>query len=506
MKDETPSGDNVQASPPPKRGLREFIADNVIVALAMLIAKLRGFVTLPLIVSALGTAGYGTWSQILAFTTLMQAIVGFNLHLPLIRFIAQDKKEAPRIFVTLQLLSVLCAVIGGLVILPFDRGASDLLLGDPSLGRHLAVCLVIVLVSNVRLVNLNVYRAYGKFLARSGVELATSVVELAAIIVVLIQTHDIFSALVVMAAWGAIVAAITTWHAGRLTGFGGLSKSIALRGLAYAAPLLPSVLSLWILDRADRFFVGYYLGAREVGIYSASYALGQLVLQAQMPFQITLFPKVAQLWDTDREGAKRYVEMSNKFFLTLAIPFTAACAVVAPKLLVKLGNEEISANSALLTVLVSAGVTLYGVSVMQIQILHGAKRTLTQGLVSAGSAALNVALNVILLPRVGTAGAALATLIAYGATAAAMGVLAHRQLPISYFPAYLLKCVIAAAVMIPPMGTLARHGLPGLAGAIVAGSAVYFVALWLLRSFSAEEIDFAKRAVRKLRGRAAAAR
>ena len=485
----------------PPRGVREFVVDNAIVALAMLIAKLRGIITLPLIVGAIGTAGYGVWSQILAFVTLLASIVSWNLHLPLVRFIAADRKSAPRIYTTILVLEMALTAAGAALLLPFSRGASDVLLGDPSLGKHLAVGLAFVFVSNIRLVNLNVYRAYDRFLARSIVELATSVVELVAIIVVLMRTHDIFAALVAMTIWGTIAALITTWHAGRLTGFGLPSRQIAMRALAYAVPLLPTALSLWILDRADRFFIGHYLGPKEVGIYSASYAIGGLVIQAQMPFQMTLFPKVAALWDTDRDGARRYIELSNKFFLTLAIPFTAACAVFAPHLLEKLGNKEIAEDSALLTVLVSAGVTLYGVSVMQIQVLHGARRTSIQGAISIAAALFNVALNIALLRPLGIAGAAIATLAAYAFTCVALNHVARRYLAISYYPLYLLKSLVASLVMAVPMYFLSPHGTLGLIAAVLAAIPVYVAALVLFRAFDATEIDFAKRAWKKITSR-----
>jgi O-antigen/teichoic acid export membrane protein len=484
-----------------RRGAKEFIADNAIVALAMLIGKLRGIITLPLVVGAIGTEGYGLWSQLLAFVTLLAFIVSWNLHLPLIRFIAQDRHAAPRIFSTVMVTEMGLAAAGAVVLFPMSSLASQVLLGDPTLGKHLAVGGALVFFNNVRLVNLNVYRAYDRFLVRSVLDLVASAVELGAIIVVLLKTHDLFYALVAMAAWSAVVAAFSTWHASRLTGIGRPSKTIALRALAYSAPLLPVALSLWMLDRVDRFFIGYYLGKKAVGIYSASYALGGLVIQAQVPFQMTLFPKVAQLWDTDRAGAKKYIELSNKFFLTLAIPFVVASAVIAPQLLKKLGNEEISADSAVLTVLVAAGVALYGVSVMQVQVLHGAKRTGVQGTLSLAGAGLNVVLNVVLLPWLGVLGAAIATFVSYAATCAAFGLVARRHLSISYFPVYLLKCLVASLVMLVPMAALVARGTAGLAGAIAAGVPVYFAALVLLRAFDADEIDLARRAWSKIRRR-----
>ena len=489
-----------QPAPPKKRGLREYVADNIIVLLAMLLNKLRGIVTLPLIVGTIGTAGYGLWSQLIAYVTFLAVVLSWNLHLPLIRFIAADRRSAPRVFSTILLLEMGLVVAGGLLLLPFSGLASDALLGDARLGRHLAVGLVMVFFTNIRLINLNVYRAYDRFLARSVVELAASSIELAIIIVVLVLTHDLLLALVGMTVWAACVAAFSTWHAGRLTGIGRPSKDVARRALAYAVPLLPALLSFWVLDRSNRFFIGHFLGQKEVGVFSASYAIGSMSIYAQMPFQMTLFPKVAALWDTDRATAKRYIELSNKFYLTLSIPFTVACVVVAPRALEKLGNAEIAAQSAILTVLVALGFLLYGVSVMQAQVLHGARRTGVQGGVSVVAAVLNVALNVLLIPRIGLVGSAIATALSYGATCFMLASVARKHLAISYYPAYLARCVVASLVMLAPMAALLPHGTWGLVAALFAGAATYFAALVLLRAFDAQEIDLAKRALRKLRG------
>lgn len=486
-----------------KSSLREFVADNAIVSVALLIGKLRGIVTLPLIVGTIGTAGYGTWSQILAYVTFLAVIISWNLHLPLIRFIAADRASAPRIYTTILLTEMGLTVLAGALLLPFSSTTSSLLLGDTALGKHLALGLVLVFFNNIRLVNLNIYRAYDRFLARSVVELSAQTIELGITIVVLLVTRDLFSALVGMTAWAAVVAALSTWHAGRLAGFGKPSLRIARSALSYAVPLLPALLAFWVIDRSDRFFVGRYLGAKEVGIYSASYALGSLVLHAQTPFQMTLFPKVAQLWDTDRALAKRYIELSNKFFLTLAIPFTTACLVVAPSLLRKLGNDEIASQAAALTVLIATGVTLWGVTIMQSQILHGARSTGVQGTASIVAALVNVALNIALLPRVGVVGAAIATLGAYGLQCLVLARAARKHLAISYFPAYLAKCALASAVMLAPMVPLASRGTAGLLGAIVAGGATYLVALVLLRAFDAQERALAGRVWEKLRGKLA---
>ena len=497
---EAATGDEGAAAPPRRRGLRGYVADNIVVLLAMLLNKLRGIVTLPLLVGTIGTAGYGLWSQLIAYVTFLAFILSWNLHLPLIRFVAADRAAAPRIFSTILALEMGLCAAGGLLLLPFSSAASGALLGDAGLGKHLAIGLVMVFFTNIRLINLNVYRAYDRFVARSVVELVASSIELAVIIAALVLTRDLFVALVGMTVWAACVAVFSTWHAGRLTGLGRPSMEVARRALAYAAPLLPALLSFWVMDRSNRFFIGHFLGQKDVGVFSASYAIGSMAIFAQMPFQMTLFPKVAALWDTDRPTAKRYIELSNKFYLTLSIPFTVACAVVAPPVLMKLANAEIAARSATLTVLVAVGFLLYGVSVMQMQVLHGARRTGVQGGISIVAAIVNVALNVALIPLLGTVGSAISTALSYGTTCVLLASVARKHLAISYYWGYLAKCLVASLVMLAPMWALAPRGTAGLVLAIVAGAVTYFGALVLLRSFDAEEVAFAKRAWSKIRG------
>jgi O-antigen/teichoic acid export membrane protein len=168
-------------------------------------------------------------------------------------------------------------------------------------------------------------------------------------------------------------------------------------------------------------------------------------------------------------------------------------------LLKRLGNEEIASRAAVLTALVAAGVTLWGVTIMQTQILHGARRTGVQGATGVLAALLNVALNVVLLPRIGTVGAAIATLVAYGAQCLVLVTAARKHLAISYYPAFIAKSALASAVMLAPMALLVSRGTAGLLGAIVAGAVTYFAVLVALRAFDAEETAFAKRVWDKVR-------
>lgn len=509
-------------------GAREFLADNAIVATAQLLSKLRGIITIPLIVKTAGTAGYGVWAQVLAFSSMAVALIGFNLHLPLVRRLAETwgvasgqtrraaaapggdeqaraAEQSARTYSTLLLTTLAFAALVLALSAPALPQLSALFLDDAGLGAHLSAGLAAVAARTVLQLNTSVYRATRRLLLRSGVDLVGSLVELLGIVAILVRGGSLLSALWFTAAWNGALALGTGLHVLALLGWARPDWSIFRFALGYSAPLVPVTFSVWALDRADRFFIGYHHGLSSVGAYSAAYALGSLVINFQTPMQVTVLPKVGALWDTDRETARRYVSLSNRAFLTLAIPYCAGSAVAGPVLLRLLGSAEIAESSHWLTPLVAAGSTLWGVSVMQHQMFHGAHRTGAIGWVSTASALLNVLLNVLLVPTWGPLGAAIATVVAYASGCLALYAVGGVSVQFPLFPGYLLKCFIAAAVMTVAVRAVLELPLGSdlalIAVAVTLAPAVYFPLLIKLGGFSAEE----RQGLRNLLRRRAAA-
>ena len=210
----------------------------------------------------------------------------------------------------------------------------------------------------------------------------------------------------------------------------------------------------------------------------------------QTPLQITLFPKVSALWETDRATAVRYVSLSNKLFLTLAIPFVVGVSAVASRVLARLGNEELGTKGGgVLTLLVAGGVMLWGVSIMMSQLFYGARRTLPVGVVTVGAAGLNLLLNLLLVPAWGTPGAAFSTLVSYLAACCVFYLLSRRVARLNFYWLHLLKCA-AAALLMGGVLRLMTGAWPGaIIGPVLVGLITYFALLWLLRAVSAAEIE-----------------
>ena len=476
------------------RGARAFVLDTAIIAAAQLLLKLRGLVAIPLIVKVLGTAEYGVWVQTLALVDFSSSVVGANLHHPLVRFLSESPERGRKIYGTLLAATIASGVVGGLLFFSAAEQLSRFALGDAGHAWEVRAGGLLLLCYNVRLFNLNAYRALGRMKERAAFELLSTFGMLAGLSLLLWAGYRLPGVFVFMGAWEAAFAVALCAHVGRIVGVGSFDGRLLKDALRYALPLLPAGLSVWVLDRSDRLVIGHFMGPESVGVYSANYALAGLLMLFQTPLQVTLLPKVSSLWNSDRASAVRYVSLSNKLFLTFAVPFVVGAPLVARPLLARLGNEQISAGGGLLTFLIAAGVTAWGVSVMLTQIFYGARRTLPVGVVTVAAALLNLLLNFLLVPAWGVAGAALATLVSYALSCAALCALSLKVARLDFYAPHLLKCAAASLAMWVVLRALVSlsERTPALGAAIVAGVATYFASLWLLKAFEPSELGFLK--------------
>jgi O-antigen/teichoic acid export membrane protein len=487
-----------ESTHPAGKGARAFAHDTAVVAAAQLLLKLRALVTIPLIVKGLGTAEYGVWVQTLALVDFSSSIVGASLHHPLVRFLSEAPERGRSIYGTLLTATLASGAVGGLVFFASAETVSRLALGDASHAWEVRAGALLLLCYNVRFFNLNAYRALGRMKERAGFELLATFGQLVGVSLLLWAGYRLPGVFVFMGVWEAAFAAALCAHVGRAIGFGALDKGVLKDALRYALPLLPAGLSVWVLDRSDRLVIGHFMGPESVGVYSANYAFAALLMLFQTPLQVTLFPKVSSLWRDDRASAVRYVSLSNKLFLTFAVPFVVGAPVIARPLLSRLGNEEIGAAGGALTFVIAAGMMTWGVSVMLSQIFYGARRTLPVGAVTVAAAVLNFLLNLLLVPAWGVAGAAFATLLCYAGSCVALYALSRGIARLDFYPAHLLKCAAASVPMWAVMRALVGAADAGgtragaLALSVAAGGLVYLASLRLLRAAAPGELRFLK--------------
>jgi O-antigen/teichoic acid export membrane protein len=201
-------------------------------------------------------------------------------------------------------------------------------------------------------------------------------------------------------------------------------------------------------------------------------------------------PMMMAAWE--REGAEAVREVSRQVaraLLLIAAPAATGLALVARPLADVMIGEEMRAQAAAimpwiaLSGLMSGFVMFYASEAFAL-----AKRTDLRAWLMAIPAAANLALNAVLLPRIGVMGAVYATVACYALALALLAGVGRKLAPLSWPWTDFAKVAGACAAMaiivrlMPPVG-----GLPELTLKAAVGVAAYVLAAVALDAAGARE-------------------
>ncbi|HVU32606.1 MAG TPA: oligosaccharide flippase family protein [Opitutaceae bacterium] len=195
--------------------------------------------------------------------------------------------------------------------------------------------------------------------------------------------------------------------------------ALARRMLRDATPLLITTLAISVYRRIDVVILARLLDSREAGLYAAAVRVSEIGYLAPMILLNASFPQLTR-WHSDDPAAYRRAMGDFYRQVTWAgAGFATVMTVAAPWLVRLLFGHAFAAAAVPLAVHAWTAVFIaHGVARSQWLLLEN--RQLDGLWLAAGGAVANVALNFILVPRLGIAGAAVA---AVAALAFNMGVL-----------------------------------------------------------------------------------
>ena len=197
----------------------------------------------------------------------------------------------------------------------------------------------------------------------------------------------------------------------------------------FGMPLVPSGIALWVINFSDRFFLVKLAGAAEVGLYSIGVRISMALVLVLTAFR-TAWAAFGHSIRDDDEARRTYAAVLT-YLMYLACWLALGLALVSPWLVRLLTQPDFYAGSRVVAPLAFAAAAFGGYLVVWIGVAR-ARRTQFNWVVAGIAAAVNVALNVALIPPFGMMGAAVATLGAYVALFAGMAWTAQRAFPVPY--------------------------------------------------------------------------
>lgn len=226
----------------------------------------------------------------------------------------------------------------------------------------------------------------------------------------------------------------------------------------YGAPISVSLVFEHLLSVGDRFLIAAFLGQGAVGMYAAGYGLADRLIDVIFIwFGAAVWPLTIKALERDGEqAAKAVAERAAGLMALIAFPAAAGLALVAQSLTTVVVGESVRDQAAIILPWIALSGLMNG---MMTYYFHEAftlkRKTGMMAAIMAGAAALNLVLNLLLIPAFGIAGAAAATVIAYFIALIVCAVLGRRhfRLPlpwIEWMKAACASLIMAAGVYALP--------------------------------------------------------
>ncbi len=251
---------------------------------------------------------------------------------------------------------------------------------------------------------------------------------------------------------------------------------------AYGYPIAASLTLALVLASTDRFLLAGFMDAAAVGAYHASYSLANRTLDV-MFIWLGAAGAPAMVMALERGGreALRHTALEQGSTLILiGLPAAVGLALVARPLAELMIGPDLRVAAALVTPWIAASAFMSGL----IAYYFGfgftlGKKTGLLLVTMAIPALCNVALNLILIPRLGVVGAAVSTTASFAIGLIACLLLSRRAIALPMPWEALIRCGIASAVMagvvwlLPPIGGFVELMLDaGVGGGVYAAVAL----------------------------------
>ena len=473
---------------------RQLLAKRIgLVALTNLLVELNSLIMLPLLTKNLPVSEYGVWVQISVTIGLVPAVALMGLPYSMVRFLpsAKGRENIREIFFSMSGVIALAGLVASAgIFLLADPIASALFDGRQIIVRYLSVLIFLECMINIPF---SYFRGVQQIKKFSIFNFSKVFFSLILAIHFVLSGGGIIGALTALLLSDALILLAMCGMVMKDIGLPFLTLKNIREYLAFGTPTIPGNLSSWIVNSSNRYVIGILMGTTFVGYFSPGYTLGNMINLFIVPLSFILPAALSKHYDEHEvDEVKIILELSLKYFLALAIPAAFGLSLLSRPILRILSTEEIASHGYLITPFMALGALLLGAYAIVAQILVLEKNTVLTGKIWIMAAILNLVFSILLVRWTGIIGGAVATLISFSFAFVSACYYSNKSIKLSIDCVSLAKSLAASLVMSLLLVILNPQGSTGIVISIALGTAVYFSALFALKGFNRDEIDFIK--------------
>ncbi len=376
---------------------------------------------------------YGQVAYCFVFISFMAVILPFGFDAAFMNYYVRKNEKAAYLKNTLFFMFTLALIFVGMAFL-FRNSLSSLAIRTDS-ARLFSLSLAILFFDILNNQGILYLRAEN----RATLSVVLQNIEIVIRLVLLLLLVNVFTKDIQYILWANAASSLALFIAVifiMLPAMKGahISKRILKELFFFGLPFMVSGLFDRTIELADRRLIGYFMGDEAVGLYVASYTVAVLIRLLVYSFNAGWQPYFLREIDK-KEGRERL----EKIHIQTGVIFVAiwfVAAIWVPELVkIPLGEGRHILHASywegisVIPVIMGAYVMM-GLYFLQLPVLYYHNKTVMNAVFMGVGAVINLGLNLILIPRIGIMGAAIATLAAYVCMAGSIRIWSMKKMDI----------------------------------------------------------------------------
>jgi len=465
-------------------GVRARISRNTaLLTGGQLVDKVTNFLLVVILVRFLPEETFGQYGFASSYVLLFGVLVGLGFAPLCVREIARDPQSANRLLTA----AALPMALSSLAVLLIIRTSVVLTKGPGALAVATQLAALDLVLSGFTQLFATVPRAHERMAYTVLPQVFRSLLVLVACWALLpygLGLVGIMTVIVVAGALRLTLQVAVSWRVFEVR-FAQFDRALALRMLRQAYPLAVTSIFVVIYYKIDAVMISFMRGDRDVGLYAAASTLAFAPLFIALALHQATYPALAKMRAESGEQLYRAYRMSFKYLTIIGLPIAGGLAALAPRALAIVYDERyLDAATALQILTVALFLMFLNGFMGNVLIVGDDQQALLR--IVAVSAVLNVAVNFVVIPRFGLAGAAAATVLAELVAFSASLVRLARRHGLRPAASDVLVPAVCCALMCAPVLTFRDSSLLLL---IPAGTVGYLALLVVTRSVGKEELE-----------------
>lgn len=388
---------------------KKLAVNTVIFAIGTFSSKILSFLLMPFITKVMGTGEYGAADLVQQTANVLIPVVTLAVNSAALRFALDKAADKRDVFTT----GIRTTFVGFAIFLVFIPVFPLIKVNDFVLGDYTLLIYLFVLVSSMRQLCQQFVRGCGhvRLFAIDGI-LATAT-NLGFTLLYLGVFHWGVTGYVMSIITSDALSVLFLFWRGRLAGqikWKGNNPIVRKNMLKYCIPLIPTIILWWIINVSNRYFVTYFIGLDANGLYTAASKIPNFVIMFS-----SIFIDAWQLSAVDEyDSEDRAKFFTNIFRIYSGGVFTVASALILFDQFITtiLVSDSYYTSWEYVPVLIIA--TTFSCLVNFLASIYMAEKKSVMSMVTAMlGAVMNVVVSLILIPRIGTVGAAVGTAVSF---------------------------------------------------------------------------------------------